>query len=113
MNFYQWAGVVLSLSMGLASHAADVVQRGSGAWRTQVSSADNPVPAAPFRTAAMLERAAPTNQWYSSVMFTRWSEVLHAVPSTAKARPKGLDFGSPQKTVGPTDLKDCEHLYTP
>lgn len=111
MNFYQWAGVVLSLSMGLASHAADVVQRGSGAWRTQVSSADNPVPAAPFRTAAMLERAAPTNQWYSSVMFTRWSEVLHAVPLTAKASAKGLEVGYPQKTVVPTERKDVEILY--
>ena len=113
MNIYQWASLVLSLSMGMgmASHAADVVQRGSGAWRTQVSSADNPVPAAPFRTAAMLERAAPTNQWYSSVMFTRWSEVLHAVPLTAKASAKGLEVGFPQKTVVPTERKDVEILY--
>ncbi len=111
MNIYQWASLVLSLSMGMASHAADVVQRGSGAWRTQVSSADNPVPAAPFRTTAMLERAAPTNQWYSSVMFTRWSEVLHAVPLTAKASAKGLEVGFPQKTVVPTERKDVEILY--
>ena len=111
MNFYQWAGVALALSMGMASQAADVVQRGSGAWRMQVSSADNPVPAAPFRTTAMLERAAPTNQWYSSVMFTRWSEVLHAVPLTAKASAKGLEVGFPQKTVVPTERKDVEILY--
>ena len=111
MNFYQWAGVALALSMCMASQAADVVQRGSGAWRTQVSSADNPVPAAPFRTTAMLERAAPTNQWYSSVMFTRWSEVLHAVPLTAKASAKGLEVGFPQKTVVPTERKDVEILY--
>lgn len=111
MNFYQWAGVALALSMGMASQAADVVQRGSGAWRMQVSSADNPVPAAPFRTTAMLERAAPTNQWYSSVMFTRWSEVLHAVPLTAKASAKGLEVGFPRKTVVPTERKDVEILY--
>jgi endoglucanase Acf2 len=111
MYFYQWVGAVLSLSMSLASQAADVVQQGSGAWRTQVSSADNPVPSAPFRTPAMLERAAPTNQWYSSVMFTRWSEVLHAVPLTAKASPQGLEVGFPQKTVVPTERKDVEILY--
>jgi endoglucanase Acf2 len=111
MNFYQWVGAVLSLSMSLASQASDVVQRGSGAWRTQVSSADNPVPSAPYRTAAMLERAAPTNQWYSSVMFTRWSEVLHAVPLTAKASAQGLEVGFPQKAVVPTERKDVEIHY--
>jgi endoglucanase Acf2 len=111
MNFYQWVGAVLSVCMSLTSQASDVVQRGAGAWRTQVSSADNPVPAAPFRTPAMLERAAPTNQWYSSVMFTRWSEVLHAVPLTAKASAKGLEVGFPQKTVVPTERKDVEILY--
>ena len=111
MYFYQFFGAVLSLSVCLASQAADVVQQGSGAWRTQVSSADNPVPSAPFRTPAMLERAAPTNQWYSSVMFTRWSEVLHAVPLTAKASPQGLEVGFPQKTVVPTERKDVEILY--
>jgi endoglucanase Acf2 len=111
MYFYQFFGAVLSLSVCLASQAADVVQQGSGAWRTQVSSADNPVPSAPFRTPAMMERAAPTNQWYSSVMFTRWSEVLHAVPLTAKASPQGLEVGFPQKTVVPTERKDVEILY--
>ena len=111
MNFYQRLAAVLSLSLSLGSQAAEVIQRGAGAWRSQVSAADNAVPAAPFRTPAMLARAAPTNQWYSSVMFTRWSEVLHAIPLTAKATPLGLEVGYPQKTLVPTERKDVEIVY--
>ena len=101
----------LLLGVAMSCQGSELVQRGLGAWRTQVSSGDNPVPAAPFRTPAMLARAAPTNQWYSSVMFTRWSEVLHAVPLTAKASPRGLEVGYPQKSIVPTERKDVEVIY--
>lgn len=111
MFFHQSLAATLLLGISLAVQSADIVQIGSGGWRTQVSTADNPVPAAPFRTAAMLERAAPTNQWYSSVMFTRWSEVLHAIPLTAKASPRGLEVGYPEKTIVPTERKDVEVVY--
>ncbi len=110
MFFHRYVAVLMLCVAGLAT-ASDIVPQGLGGWRTQVSAADNPVPAAPYRTAAMLERAAPTNQWYSSVMFTRWSEVLHAVPLTAKASPRGLEVGYPQKTIVPTDRKDVEVVY--
>ena len=110
MYFHRSVTVLMLCVAGLAT-ASDIVPQGLGGWRTQVSAADNPVPAAPYRTAAMLERAAPTNQWYSSVMFTRWSEVLHAVPLTAKASPRGLEVGYPQKTIVPTDRKDVEVVY--
>jgi len=94
--------------IGLASELRSV---GQGGWRQSVSAGDNPVPEAAFRTAAMKERAAPTNQWYSSVMFTRWSEVLHAVPLSAKASPRGLEVGFPQKSIVPTERKDVEVVY--
>lgn len=101
----------LLVGISLVVQSAEIVPIGSGGWRAQVSTADNPVPAAPFRTSAMLERAAPTNQWYSSVMFTRWSEVLHAIPLTAKASPRGLEVGYPEKTIVPTERKDVEVVY--
>jgi len=44
-------------------------------------------------------------------MFTRWSEVLHAIPLTAKASPRGLEVGYPEKTIVPTERKDVEVVY--
>lgn len=103
--------VWLVLGVPLIGQASELRSVGQGAWRQAVSSGDNSVPEANFRTAAMKERAAPTNQWYSSVMFTRWSEVLHAVPLSAKASPRGLEVGFPQKSIVPTERKDVEVVY--
>ena len=100
--------------VGLASVVqanADIRPVGAGGLRLAVSSGDRSAPKAEFRTPAMLQRAAPTNQWYSSVMFTRWSNVLHAVPLTFKATEQGLQVGLPEKTVVPTERKDVEIHY--
>ena len=107
----RWGLIALGLMAALAAQANEVVAIGAGGWRTQPSRSDNPVPQAPYRTQEMLRRAAPTNQWYSSVMFTRWSEVLHAVPLSAKATSQGLEVGYPQKSIVPTDRRDVEVIY--
>jgi endoglucanase Acf2 len=111
MSFFKWITWALLMASGFSANCTEITRVGQGGWRTQVSTADNPVPAAPFRTAAMMQRAAPTNQWYSSVMFTRWSEVLHAHPLTAKATAKGLELGYPEKTIVPTERKDVEVVF--
>lgn len=104
--------IAITLCTSALVHAStDVIKVGMGGWRTQPSTADQKAPEAPFRTPEMLQRAAPTNQWYSSVMFTRWSEVLHALPLTAKATEKGLEIGFPKKVITPTDRKDVEITY--
>jgi endoglucanase Acf2 len=90
---------------------SEVKAVGAGGLRTQVSTGDRATPEAKYRTAAMAQRAAPTNQWYSSVMFTQWSEVIHAVPLTFKATSTGLEIGQPEKKIVPTERKDVEVHY--
>lgn len=111
MNFFKSIFALTLCSTTLLCAATDIIKVGSGGWRNQLTTADQKVPEAPFRTPAMLERAAPTNQWYSSVMFTRWSDVLHALPLTAKATERGLEIGLPKKVITPTDRKDVEVTY--
>ncbi|HUX82118.1 MAG TPA: glycosyl hydrolase [Halothiobacillus sp.] len=60
-------------------------------------------PDAKYRTQAMLKQAAPTNQWYSSVMFVRWSEPIFTLPATYKAGPDGFEVGYPLETPTPED----------
>lgn len=52
---------------------------------------------APYRSEEMAKRALPTNTWYSSLMYMKWSDVLHAHPLTFKATEDGLEMGMPQK----------------
>ena len=56
-----------------------------------------------YETREMRAQAAPTNQWYSSVIFTRWSEPIHAHPATYKAGPEGFEVGYPVETPTPED----------
>ena len=106
------AAITTLLIAGCAS-VADLPKQsvGAGAYRLQPASGDRAVPEAPYRTPAMLELAAPTNQWYSSVMYRQWSEVLHAHPLTVKASESGLEMGLPTKTIVPTPRRDVEVHY--
>lgn len=118
-TFHTWLHMarhtlLTSALLGLATAAqasSEIKPVGAGGLRVAVSSGDRSAPKAEFRTPAMMQRAAPTNQWYSSVMFTRWSNVLHAVPLTFKATEQGLQVGLPEKTVVPTERKDVEIHY--
>ena len=113
MKIAQLTGLLAVLIMAGCSSVADLPKQsvGAGAYRLEPASGDRSVPEAPYRTTAMLELAAPTNQWYSSVMYTRWSEVLHAHPLTVKATESGLEVGLPSKTIVPTVRRDVEVHY--
>lgn len=59
----------------------------------------------------MRERAAPTNQWYSSLLFAGSPQPLYAQPLSGLATPKGFEFGLPMRQVVPTERKDTEIHY--
>ncbi|MBQ0930630.1 hypothetical protein KAK07_15530 [Ideonella sp. 4Y16] len=89
---------------------ADSVALGAG--RVSLSPRGNaPVPRAPHRTEAMARRAAPTNQWYSTLIFSDKPEALHALPLTAKPTAAGLEVSLPKKAVVPTERRDVEIHY--
>ena len=108
-------GALVALCMSALASGAVVASEikpvGQGGMRLAVSSGDRSTPEAKYRTAAMKQLAAPTNQWYSSVMFTQWSNVIHALPLTFKATAQGLEVGLPEKTVVPTERQDTEIHY--
>lgn len=71
-----------------------------GIWLgPKASESVRPKPAE-FRSGEMLERALPTNTWYSSVAYEKWSGVLHAHPLTFKATESGMELGYPKATPG-------------
>ena len=76
------AGLLCVASFAAAAAEPEAVRLGLGTYFTRArdTSADSTPPVATWRTGPALERAAPTNQWYSSVMFQRWSQPLHAHP---------------------------------
>jgi endoglucanase Acf2 len=105
------ACLALLATAGTAASAPDdAVTVGLGSYYTQprdglfgsrstLLGADAPPPVAEYRTGEALGKAAPTSQWYSSVMFQRWSQPIHAHPMTYRASEHGFELGLPTERV--------------
>jgi endoglucanase Acf2 len=91
--------------------SAQPVQVGAATYHLAPKAGDKPPPAAPHRTEAMLKLAAPTNQWYSTLVFNAKPEALFAHPLTVKPTPAGVEVALPIKQVVPTEFRTTEIHY--
>lgn len=108
------ARLVMVLLVGVAlsfSTLGQPVQVGAGTYFLAPKAGDKPMPTAPYRTPEMLQRAAPTNQWYSTLAFSDKPEAIFVQPITVKTTPAGLEFALPTKEVVPTWRRDVEIRY--
>jgi endoglucanase Acf2 len=107
------AALMVATVMGLAAlpALAQPVKVGAGAYQAQPQGDDKSPPAAPHRTEAMLKRAAPTNQWYSTLIFSATPEPIYAQPITVRTTAKGLEFSLPAREVIATERQDTEIHY--
>ena len=95
----------------LAAAGAQPVKLGAATYLLAPKAGDAAPPAAPGRSGAMLQRAAPTNQWYSALLFNPKPEVLFVQPLTVQVTPAGLELALPSKQVVPTERLDVEIHY--
>ena len=91
--------------------AAQPVKLGAGTYYLSPKPGDKAVPSAPLRTEAMLKRAAPTSQWYSTLIFNPKPDPIFVQPITVKATPAGLEFALPSKEVVNSVRQDVEIRY--
>jgi endoglucanase Acf2 len=106
-------GAVFAATATIAAQAAGDLRVGEGMlWAEPPTgfSSVKPKPAT-YRSGPMLSRAVPTNQWYSSVVYERWSDVLHAHPLAFRATPDGLEVSLPVRKLVPVDGKQPEIQY--
>lgn len=108
--------LLLALGFAAAATAADgsAVSLGLGTYYTKpksglLSAAPLP-PAAEYRFGDAATQAATTNQWYSSVIFDRWSWPIDAIPMTYRATEAGFEIGMPDQHLvtlktGPREIR--------
>ena len=90
---------------------AQTVRVGAGTMLLAPRSGDKAPPTAPLRTDAMLKQAAPTNQWYSTLIFNTKPDPIYAQPLTFRTTPAGFEMALPTKLVVPTERQDVEIHY--
>ncbi len=102
------AGVIIAASPVLAQ----TEKVGAATVWLAPQGRDKPMPSATGRTEAMLKQAAPTNQWYSTLLFSETPEALFAHPLTVKPTAAGVEVAMPSKEVVPTVRRDVEIHYS-
>lgn len=112
MNFVLRTCLIgLAMSLGSTTAVSQPVKVGAGSYHATPKRGDKPPPAAPFRSEALLKLAAPTTQWYSTLIFNPKPEALFAHPLTVKATPAGVEVALPSKQVVPTEFQTTEIHY--
>ena len=104
-------GIALAFGAASAGWAQQTMKVGAGTVLLAPRSGDKPPPSAPLRTAAMLEQAAPTSQWYSTLIFNPQPDPIYAQPLSVKTTPAGFELALPTKEVVPTERQDVEIQY--
>ncbi len=97
--------------LGGALQAQTTLEAGSARLWLSPKGGDRSPPPASGREGKMLQQAAPTNQWYSSLLFSKEAQPLYAQPLTGRAAPGGFEMALPLKQVVPTERKDNEIQY--
>ena len=90
---------------------AQPLKAGAGTYFGAPKGSDKGLPAAPGRTEAMLKKAAPTSQWYSTLIFNPKPDALFVQPMTVKTTPAGFEMVLPSKEVTATERRDTEVGY--
>jgi endoglucanase Acf2 len=108
-------GIGLALCVGLSAvlsgAQAQPVKAGAGTYFIGPKGGDKPLPAAPWRTEAMLKQAAPTSQWYSTLIFDPKPAPIFVQPMTVRTTAAGFELVLPVKEVVPTERRDTEVGY--
>jgi endoglucanase Acf2 len=99
------------LGLGAGGVAAQPVKAGEGAYHLGPKGSDKGLPPAPMRTEAMLRQAAPTSQWYSTLIFNPTPLPIFVQPMTVRTTAQGFEMALPSKEVTATERRDTEVAY--
>ena len=112
MKLIQGWGLAALVGFGaLLGAAAQPVKLGAGTYYLAPKSGDQAPPAAPLRTEALLKAAAPSSQWYSTLIFNPKPDPIFAQPLSFKATPAGLEMALPLKVASPTARGDVDIVF--
>lgn len=105
------ACLALLLGGAVGGAAAQPVKAGEGAYHLGPKAGDKGLPAAPLRSEALLRQAAPTSQWYSTLIFNPTPHPVFVQPMTVRTTAQGFEMVLPAKEVRPTERRDTEVAY--
>ena len=110
-RFFGCLLALLLAGAGAGPSVAQSVTAGAGTYFLGPKGNDPGLPAAPLRTAEMLKQAAPTSQWYSTLIFNPKPFPIFVQPMTVRTTSAGFEMVLPSKEVVKTERLDTEIGY--
>jgi endoglucanase Acf2 len=98
-------------AMGQGAVSSRHIQLGAAKVHLQPKGSDESLPFAPHRSPALMGRAAPTSQWYSTLIFSARPNPVYAQPLSVRPTAEGLELSLPQREVWPTPRRDTQVAY--
>ena len=97
-RFKPWAPGLLLAALSSTTLQAELVSLGEGSYTTRRPASCKPLPEEIFREAPA-DRATPTNQWWSSIVWQRYSQNLFPHPLALKCSAEGLVVHHPGTAI--------------
>lgn len=94
------------------SLATDVAA-GLGSYSTTVREGGERLPPKDIYRTTNISGPVQSNQWYSSLLFSRWSQPLYALPLSYRATAEGFELGLPEKQILENDLREENDIGYP
>jgi len=91
--------LVLGILVMVSTVHASQVPVGLGAYTTTLHASGEHAPPSTVYKTANLAGPIPTNKWYSSLLFTKWSQPLFAHPLSYLADKGSFELGVPEKVI--------------
>ena len=110
-RFHCLSALLVCLLASPSTWAQDSIQAGSTRLLLAPRNADRPAPPVRAVEPTLQGKAVPTNQWYSSLLFSQDPQPLYAQPLTGQASLDGFEVSLPLKTVVSTERRDTEIHY--
>jgi endoglucanase Acf2 len=109
--FTVYLATLCATYFGTHGALAQPVKLGAGTYYAAPKTGDRTVPKAQFRSDAMLVKAAPSAQWYSTLLYSDKPEAIFVQPITVRTTAQGLELALPSKEVIATERKDTAIQY--
>lgn len=100
------------MTISCITQAADVAI-GSGKYAIELHPGGERVPPHTVYRTASQPGPVPTNKWYSSLLFSQWSQPLFAHPASYQAGPEGFQICLPRKRVSMNSAREENDIVYP
>lgn len=105
--------LIATMTVSVHAETSTDVAVGRGRYALELAPGGEHEPPPVVGRGPHLAGAVPTNQWYSSLLFSQWPQPLYALPASYKPTADGFEIDTPVKQVNPAPSREETDIAFP